>query len=160
MSEFQSRTESRFTASADKLRREFDRWLEAAFSQGERALDVIGLRGDRPWSPGVDVIETADAIVVEVELPGVEANQVDLTLAGNMLSIKGAAAAKPALEGQTVHLVERRHGAFERSIPLPAPVDPERVTAETSQGVLHIRIAKSESVRPRQIRVNSVPSTI
>src|SRR5262245_32663308 len=116
MSEYQSRPESRLTASADKLRREFDRWLEAAFSQGERALDVMGMRGNRPWSPAVDVVETTDSILIDVELPGVDPSQVDVTLAGNMLTIKGAAPIKPTVEGQSVHLVERRHGEFERSI--------------------------------------------
>ncbi|MGE3316330.1 MAG: Hsp20/alpha crystallin family protein [Planctomycetaceae bacterium] len=158
MSEYQTRPESRITASADKLRREFDRWLEAAFSQGERALDVIGLRGDRPWSPGIDVIETVDAILVEVELPGVDPSTVDITLVGNMLTIKGTAPVRPTLEGQAVHLVERKHGSFDRSIPLPAPADPEKVSAEASLGVLHIRIAKADAVRPRQIRVNAGPT--
>ena len=159
MSDFQPRPESRFTASAEKLRREFDRWLEAAFSQGERALDVIGLRGDRAWSPAVDVVETPESILVDVELPGVNPNLVDVTLAGNMLTIKGAAPIRPTLEGQSVHLVERRHGEFERSIPLPAPADPEKVTAEAAHGVLQIRIAKSDVVRPRQIRVNTSPAS-
>ncbi len=158
MSEYQTRPENRFSVSADKLRREFDRWLEAAFSQGERALDVMGLRGDRTWSPGVDVIETADSVLVDVELPGIDPSTVDITLAGNMLTIKGVAPVKPSLEGQTIHLVERRQGTFERSIPLPAPADPEKVSAEASLGVLHVRIAKADAVRPRQIRVNAGPS--
>jgi HSP20 family protein len=160
MSEYQSRPESRITASADKLRREFDRWLEAAFSQGERALDVMGMRGSRPWSPAIDVVETSDSILVDVELPGVDPSQVDVTLAGNMLTVKGAAPIKPTVEGQSVHLVERRHGEFERSIPLPAPADPEKVSADASQGVLHIRVSKADAVRPRQIRVNAGPTSI
>jgi len=155
MSDDEPCAESKLAASAERLRREFDRWLEAAASQGERALDAMGLRGERPCSPRVDLIETADAILVDVDLPGADPATVDVSLAGNMLTIKGSVAAQPAEDGRTVHLSERRHGAFSRSLPLPAPVDAERVTAEVTSGILHVKIAKAEQAKPRQIRVNA-----
>jgi HSP20 family protein len=140
-------------ASVEKLRHEFDHWLEAAVSQGERALDAFGLRG-RHWFPPVDVVETPEAVLVDVDLPGVDPQLVDVTLAGNMLTLRGKRIARDSVAGESAHLAERPHGDFQRSIPMPAAVDAEHVSAQAANGVLHIRLAKTERSKPRHIRVN------
>ena len=136
----------------DRLRQEFERWLETAWTQGERAVDAFGLRGKIP-GPEVDVVETPDTVEIAVDLPGVDPQAVEITLAGNMLTLKGMRVA-PVLAPQDVsHRKERTSGQFSRSIPLPVAVDSEKVSAEAKNGVLIIHLSKEESLKPRQIHV-------
>jgi len=141
------------TASVQRLRQEFDRWLETAMSQGGKALDALGLRGKRPWYPAADIVETPDSVYVTVNLPGVDPAAVNVSIAGNMLTIKGDAPETPLTDRDVAHMRQRNYGPFERSIPMPAPVDPDRVTAEAKQGVLTVRMAKTERAVARQIHV-------
>ena len=153
MSETETRPEGPLTASVEKLRQELDRWLDVAVSQGGRALDAFGLRGEKSWSPAIDLIEQTDDVLVLVDLPGVAPSAVDVTLVGNMLTLKGKRPDRPQNSEETVHPAERPTGEFCRSIPMPAPVDPEQVSAEAREGVLRIRLAKTERAKPRQIPV-------
>lgn len=143
----------------ERLRREFDRWLETALQQGGRALDAVGLRGtDRTWTPSVDVVETPTEIQVDVELPGVEPAVVDVSLAGNMLTVQGPKKLWSLPQGAVSHLVERMHGPFERSIPMPAPVLADSVTADLKHGILRVRLLKSEKARSLKIPVQGEPA--
>lgn len=155
MSRPESQTDSRITASVERLRHELDRWVEAAVSQGGRALDAIGLRStDRPWIPAADIIESPESILVTIDLPGVDPRSVDISLTGNMLTIKGEKALLVATEGQTLHMRERAAGPFERSLPLPVPVDADSVEAEGKDGVIKIRFNVSKPAKSRQIPIN------
>lgn len=143
------------TASVERLRHELDRWLEAAVEQGGRALNAIGLRGfRRPFQPAVDVIEGDDEVLVLADVPGCDADLIDVSVAGNMLTIKGQKPGVPLDQGRVVHTGERPAGEFSRSVPLPAAVNPEAVTATARDGVLTIRLGKSERARARHIRVS------
>src|SRR3954451_5175079 len=145
--------------SVERLRREFERWVDAVLQQGNRALDVVGLRGtERQWSPAVDVMETPTEVQVDVDLPGVEPGLVDVSLAGNMLTIQGPKKLSTGSETASVHLTERMHGPFHRCIPMPAPVVAEGVTAELKNGVLRLRLLKSERARAMKIPVRTKPA--
>jgi HSP20 family protein len=159
MNEAQTSEEGRLRSSADRMRREFDRWLEAAWSQGERAIDAIGIR---PEAVPVDIVETGTAILVRANVPGLSGQDLDVTLAGHMLTLKGEFPSETVQEGETVHGRERPAGAFHRSIPLPAGVDSETIQAECRNGVLEITVSKLEREKARQIPVRSVetPATI
>ena len=147
------------TAAVERLRHELDRWLEAAVEQGGRALNAIGLRGiRRPFVPAIDVLEGDEEVLVLVDLPGLEAEQIDVSVAGNMLTIRGQRTAFPAESGRAVHSSERPAGEFSRSVPLPVPVNPEAVTATLHEGVLSVKIVKSERAKARHIHVNSAAS--
>ncbi len=148
----QSSEEGRLRSSADRMRREFDRWLEAAWSQGERAIDAIGIR---PEAVPVDIIERENTILVRANVPGLSGQDLDVSLAGHMLTLKGEFPAESS-EEETVHDRERHTGAFQRSIPLPAGVDPETIQAECRNGVLEITVSKLEREKARQIPVRSV----
>jgi HSP20 family protein len=146
--------------SVERLRREFERWVETALQQGGRALDVVGLRAaDRQWSPAVDLVETPTEIHVDVDLPGVEPAVVDVSLAGNMLTIQGPKKLTLTAEGAVTHLVERMHGPFHRMIPMPAPVMPESVSADLKNGVLRLRLLKSAKARAQKIPVRTESAT-
>jgi HSP20 family protein len=145
--------------SVERLRREFERWVDAALQQGGHALDLAGLRNaDRQWTPLVDLVETASDVFVEVDLPGVEAGAVDVSLAGNMLTIQGPKRPAVGREGAVTHLGERTRGPFQRSIPLPVPVVHDSVTAEIKSGVLRIRLVKTEKARAMKIPVRTEAS--
>jgi HSP20 family protein len=146
--------------SVERLRREFERWLDAAMHQGNRALDVVGLRGaDRPWTPAVDLLETPTDVQIDVDLPGIDPVLVEVSLTGNMLTVQGPKRTHVPPQGGTVHVSERMQGPFHRSIPMPAPVIADSVTAELKNGVLQIRLMKSEKARAMKIPVHSEPCT-
>ena len=142
-------------SSAERLRQELDRWMDAAWTQGERAIDAIGLRADRASGPPVDIVERAESIVVLINVPGLNPEQIDLTLAGNMLTVQGDLPATPIGESGEVKLSERPHGQFRRSIPLPAVVDPESISAECRLGVLEVTVTKTEQEKTHHIPVRS-----
>lgn len=103
--------------------------------------------------PPVNVYEDADAVVVECELPGADHDSIEVFATGDVLTLKGE---RPALEPDdqtTVHIQERRYGAFNRSITLPLNVDSEKVEARYDNGILSIRLPKAAEARPRQVKV-------
>lgn len=142
-----------FTAPLEKMRHELDSLLEAAWANGGRALDAMGIKPGKSWAPEADVVESEEFVTVLMDLPGLDPQAVDITLAGNMLTVKGTRLGPVAEAAGTVHLTERPRGSFSRSIPLPVPVNPESVHAESRHGTLSIRLAKQVSAKPRHIRV-------
>ena len=141
-------------SSIDRLRQEFERWLESAWSQGEKAADAMGFSGFKSGTPAVNVYETPDQVLVVASLPGVPPEGFDLTLVGNMLTIAGTYAEMETTPEAKQHQSERPTGPFHRSVPLPATVDADSVSAECSHGVLTVTIEKSASEKPRKIPVN------
>ncbi|MBW3543739.1 MAG: Hsp20/alpha crystallin family protein [Planctomycetes bacterium] len=157
MSQRESRPEQGpLAVSVERLRHELDRWLEAAWSQGGRALNAIGWRAPgRDFAPAVDVIESPEEFLVLVDLPGCESQMLEVSLTGNMLTIVGQRPEPPVGEHQTLHSAERVCGRIERSIPMPAPVDPDHVQATCRDGVLSVRLMKSERAKARQIQIHT-----
>jgi HSP20 family protein len=143
-----------YEAPTEKLREVIAGWIDTVTTQGERAIESLGLRGTgKPWIPSVDVFENPEQVVVLVDLPGVDPAQVDIVLVGNMLTIRGEQAPCFHQSGKSVQRHERPSGAFSRSIPLPAPVNPERVSADSKHGVLTVTLAKEERAKPRPIPI-------
>lgn len=105
--------------------------------------------------PALDAWEDEIHFYVEAELPGLDLNDLEISMADeNVLTIKGLRKA-PELEGGTWHRRERACGAFERTFALPGPVDAEHVEALLKHGVLTIKLPKAEKIRPRKITVKS-----
>jgi HSP20 family protein len=105
------------------------------------------------WSPLVDVEETDDAYVVEAELPGVKRDDVNIELVGNELAITGQI--KERERKGAVRRQARHTGRFEYRLGLPSQVDPEKVDASLKDGVLSVRVPKSERAQRRKIEVKS-----
>jgi len=138
----------------EKLRDVVAGWIDMVASQGERAIDAFGMRPPgKPWIPHADVVESAEQVVIQFDLPGVDTQTVEILLVGNMLTVKGDQPVHPPRTGETVHRRERPTGTFSRSIALPVPVDPEKVSAESKNGVLTVTLAKEERVKPRHIPI-------
>ena len=107
------------------------------------------------FEPAVDVRETADEVIVEAELPGIEPEDVDVSLEGRTLRLTGERRHEHEERTKSVHRVERFYGSFERHIPLPEGIDPEKVEASYKNGVLSVHVGKREDVRPRSIPVKA-----
>ena len=141
-------------SSVDRLRQDFEKLIETVWSQGEKAVDAFGLRpAPKAWLPHVDVIETVDNILVLVDLPGVDPALVDIVLVGNMLTVRGERPTSAWGEKDLMLRNERCTGPFTRSVPLPAPVDPARVSAVALHGVFTVTLARMEPPRPAEVRV-------
>ena len=105
------------------------------------------------WAPALDISERKDAYLVTVELPGVEADDLQITLEDGLLTIQGERHFAHDSSEQQFHRVERRYGAFRRSITLPAHVMADGIEATTDDGVLQIMVPKMEEATPKRIQV-------
>jgi HSP20 family protein len=105
-----------------------------------------------------DVSEDENALQITMELPGVDPDDVRLSLENNVLTIRGEKRQQFDEDNERVHRFERVYGVFERTFVLPNTVDPERIEARFENGVLIVRIPKAERAKPREIRVSSASS--
>lgn len=101
----------------------------------------------------LDVHENENGYIVTADLPGLEPDQIDITLHDNNLTISGEIVKQEQAEGVKTLVTERSYGAFRRSINLPAAIDADAVEADYTNGVLTLTLPKSEAARPRQIAV-------
>ena len=133
-------------AALPTLSREMDRFFS----------DVWGGRTREPhaYVPAVDVRETEEAFEVTVELPGVEPGDVEISIEGDVLEIKGEKAIERESEEKTRwHRFERRGGKFSRSFQLSAEVDREAIVAESRNGLLGLRLPKKAAAQPKRIDI-------
>lgn len=134
-----------------RLRREMDRLWDEYFGPGRRAFEPL----EEAWTPAVDVSETADKITVKAEVPGLEAKDIDISIVGDTLTIKGEKKSEREEKGENYHLVERAYGSFSRSLKLPASVNVDKVEATYKNGVLTVVCPKKEEVKPKAIEIKS-----
>jgi HSP20 family protein len=114
--------------------------------------DVTGLL-DRTGSPAIDIIETSDEILVMADLPGVKKEDLELNLAGTLLTIKGSKKSEQNSDKRKIFRKETWVGSFARTIDLPANIDNEKVDAELKDGVLTVHISKKEEAKTKAISV-------
>lgn len=103
--------------------------------------------------PALDVYETEENIVVKATLPGIKAEDVDVTVTGDTLVIKGDAQQEDQGKGEHYLLRERAHGTFHRAISLSREIDPGKVTADFQDGILTVTLPKAERSRTRRVEV-------
>lgn len=113
----------------------------------------------RRWAPAfgeglaVDVYETNENVVVKSAVPGVKAEDLDISIVGDTLTIKGEFKAEEGVEEKNYIRRERRYGSFCRTLSLPTSVDADKATAEFEDGVLTLNIPKAETVKPKTVQV-------
>src|SRR5207253_4633923 len=107
------------------------------------------------WSPLVDIFEDSEGITLKAELPEVEANDVEIQVEGNTLTLKGERKLEHEDKRDGYRRVERTYGAFSRTFTLPNTVDAEHITAESKDGVLRLFLPKKPETKPRQIKVTA-----
>src|SRR5512135_1131995 len=135
-----------------RLRREMDRLFEDFFAP--RAW-FGGRPWEAEWSPAVDVSETPEAVTVKAEVPGLDPKDIDISLVGDVLTIKGEKKSEREEKKENYHLVERSYGSFSRSLRLPAAVDIDQIDAKYDKGVLTITCPKKEPVKPKAITIKT-----
>jgi HSP20 family protein len=141
---------TKFAAPVFGLRREIDKLFEDTF--GNAGAPMLSSNG---WLPAVDVKETNDALLFDLEMPGVAEDRLEITCEGGVLAVAGEKAAirKEGDEGKW-HIVERTFGSFRRSFQLPTNVQEDNIEATLANGILHLRVPKMEQPKPKKIEVN------
>ena len=134
------------------LRSAMDRLFEDSFVS---PLSWRTISGGETITPPVDVHETSDEIVVTAALPGMKAEDVEITMTGQTLTFRGEFKADEEINREQYLYRERRFGSFSRTVQLPVRVQGDRADATFTDGVLTLRIPKAEEVKPRQIRINA-----
>ena len=131
------------------LREAMDRLFDDAFTRPLRL-------SDNQWSiPAVDMYQTDNDIVVKAALPGIKAEEVQINVTGDLLTIKGEVKQKEEVKEKAYHLREQRWGAFERTLALPTDVVADKAKAEFDNGVLVITLPKAEAVKPKTISIKT-----
>lgn len=134
-----------------RLRSEIDTLFDRFFEEPWRGLAEWPFGGR--FGPRVDLSETEDSFCVTAELPGVDPKDVDISVSGNILTLRGEKKQERQEKGRNYYRTERQYGSFQRSIPLPSSVDSDKVEASYKDGVLTITLAKRAEARPKRITV-------
>ncbi len=125
--------------------REMDRVFDAFFGQTEQG---------RRWVPPMDLVEADDHFVLKADLPGLSEGDVNIEVQDGALTISGERTAEHEQRERGFYRIERAFGSFNRSLSLPDGVDPDRIEASFSHGVLEVRIPKPEQRKPRRIAIS------
>jgi HSP20 family protein len=134
----------------ENVRSEMDRlWDTFLFGRPQRG----GFQEIGEWLPAVDVTETKSEIVVNAEIPGMDAKDIDISLNEGTLTIRGEKKQEREDKEEEYHLIERRYGTFTRSIPLPREVDSNTASASYRNGVLKVRLPKSGKAEKKEVKI-------
>jgi HSP20 family protein len=136
------------TSIQDDINQMFDRVFGRRAGGGRE-----GGEATTSWAPAIDISERKDAYVVTAEVPGVKPEELEVTLEEGLLTIKGERRMEEETSDRHYHRVERRYGAFRRSITLPSQVQADAIEAGYSDGVLQVVVPKAESAKPKKINV-------
>jgi HSP20 family protein len=105
------------------------------------------------WAPIVDIVENNGNIEVKVELPGMNKDNIKVTIKNNMLRLSGERKQEEETTEKTFHRSERYFGKFCRTIQLPADIDADKIKAQYKDGVLNLTLPKPESMKPKEIEI-------
>ena len=135
-----------FTQLQDRINRVF----ADAYGTNDQGFMTAG-----SWVPPVDIYQSDDhQLVLKAELPDMSREDIELTIDNGTLTIKGDKRLNSEVKEEQYHRIERRYGSFSRSFSLPQTVDPSKVDAQYTNGVLTVRLPMREEAKPRQIKVN------
>jgi HSP20 family protein len=135
---------------------EIARWEREMFD------DFFGRRL-RPWLmggiggvsvPAIDLYEEKDEVVAKAELPGIDKNDIQVSISDHLLTIKGEKKKEEEIKEANYYRSERSYGSFVRSVELPKEVDTAKARASFKNGVLEIRLPKSEEAKKKEIKLN------
>jgi HSP20 family protein len=142
-----------------ELLHQLEHRMGGAFETPPRTFDWAGPETASPgWMPLVDIFEEPDEIRLVAELPGVNPQDVKISVEGNLLTIKGTKEQVAAEKAERVHRYERTYGAFERSFTLSTSIDPNKIKATYDLGLLTVTLPKAETAKPHLITVDVAPA--
>jgi len=144
-------------SSLAALRTEVDRLFDS-YVRGPLGSVEWPFGGEGKWAPAVDVAEDEDALTIRAEVPGVEPDDLSVTLLGNQLVVSGEKKESTERKEKGFAQSESRYGSFRRTVTLPEEVDAEKVEAHCANGVLTIKLKKIKPTPPKRIEVKAPPS--
>jgi HSP20 family protein len=133
------------------IRNRFMELLDRSFRE---ELLVERVEESESWTPVADFYATEDGLVLELEIPGMNRDDIDISLQGKQLLIRGYRPMALGAGKATVHRMERRHGPFRRSVEIPAPIDPDRIQAKYADGVLTVHLPYQDRTQDKKIPVS------
>ena len=136
----------------EDIEKRFSSWLQPDSKTDGNGHELLTVA---EWSPSVDITEDDKEYAVKAELPEVKKEDVKVNVENGVLTITGERKFEKEEKNKKYHRVERSYGTFARSFTLPNDGDAAKVNAEFKDGMLRIRVAKSEAARPRQIEVKA-----
>ena len=131
------------------IQNELNRLFGRTYAGGE----TTGANG--AWMPALDIYESKEKYVISVELPGIEPGDVDISVEDSTLSIRGERTFYQEVDEDSFHRVERRYGAFSRSLALPQTANAQNIEASFDRGVLTIEVPKAEEAKPKKISIKA-----
>jgi len=132
------------------LRNAMDRLFEESFVRPSRLWPEVGV-----GELAVDMYQTANDVVVKAALPGVKPEEVDISITGDTLTIKGEHKEEQEVKQEDYFYKEHRYGAFSRSVTIPVQVKSDKAEAVFENGVLTLTLPKAEEIKPKQIKVKA-----
>jgi HSP20 family protein len=142
----------RFAADFEDLGSRVERAIDDVF----RSLGPGFSLADRAWRPPMDMIETAEEIMIVAEVAGVDKEDLDVEISSKAVRIRATRHPRFTLPDATYRLAEIQNGRFERILFLPSPIDPEVVSAAYANGMLEIRLAKQPAEGIRKITIEEM----
>jgi HSP20 family protein len=140
----------RFGGETGRLGSSFERTLDTIF----RSVNPMFADNERAWHPQIDVFDTPQEVFITAEIAGVDKDDLDVEINQRAIRISGRRLPRPHVEQASFRLAEIQYGHFERTLTLPAPIDPEVVSATYANGLLQLRLAKSDAAQPRRIPIS------
>ena len=141
-----------------RINQNMDRLWRGFYNNGDTATDISGIK---EWAIPLDVVEEGDNVLVRASLPGVEPEDIDVTVENDVLTIKGHSKVEQEYQGANFLRRERRSGSFHRSLRLPDTLDAENARPNYDNGVLTVTLPKIEAKKAKKLTVtgNSVTGT-
>ncbi len=128
------------------LREAMDRLFDEAFTRPISATGGLEM-------PSIDMYQTDHDLVVKAALPGINPDDVNISVSADVLTLKGDYKQEDEVKDAQYHIREHRHGMFERSIMLPASIQPDKARAEFDKGILTITLPKTEMVKTKTVNI-------
>jgi len=133
-----------------------DPWTLMRQEMNDLFANVWGGSASMPggtFAPALDVVEKDNSFELHMDVPGLDAKDLDIQVQGNSVTVSGQRKSEKEEKGKTFHRIERRSGSFSRTITLPCTVSEKEVAAEYTNGVLNVVLPKCEKARPSKITV-------
>ncbi len=131
-----------------------EREMEDLFARFSREWPFARWAGEpRGWAPAVDMVDQKDEVVLRADLPGLEQKDIEVTVEGGMLTVRGERREEQEVKEEDYYCCERWAGAFARSLPVPPGVDAEKIKATFKNGVLQIHLPKTAEAKGKKVEI-------
>jgi len=135
----------------EAIQNAMNRMFESSLTRwGDRDVGLL----EGAWSPAIDIYDSKDSIVVKADIPGMTKDEIEVSVHGDTLVIKGEKKQEQEEKGKDYIRAERFYGAFNRVVSLPAAVDASKVNATYKNGVLELVMPKKEEAKPKQLKID------